>query len=266
MLHLHRDLLLQGYYCYIMKLRGECRDAMFSISKITLRLESCFNVEQRIYALSSSVDSADTSQKLHQVHEHLPVYKSGIQEFQDRLDQLLIEHAKFSETLDNDKSVQKMEMLLQKIVAVHHQYRKDRMIGKSNWRQHKESEVFVQRRLCAEIQRAADDCARVEQRSSGNADPTSGLPHFLSGLLADLEMSEKRQYKSLDQTIYALHTEKSLHLTGIAPKDKDQMVSRMHHLKDEMEILVRELQCNNNIIESLGAMNSPGPDARPSTL
>ncbi|XP_072318026.1 inhibitor of nuclear factor kappa-B kinase subunit epsilon-like, partial [Eucyclogobius newberryi] len=129
MLHLHRDLLLQGYYCYIMKLRGECREAMFSISKITLRLQSCFNVEQRIYALGSNEDSADTSQKLHQVHEHLPIYSSGIQEFQDKLDHLLIEQAKLSETLDSDKSVQKMEMLLQKIVAVHHQYRKDRMIG-----------------------------------------------------------------------------------------------------------------------------------------
>lgn len=38
-----------------------------------------------------------------QVHEHLPIYASGIQEFQNRLDHLQIEQAKLAETLANDK-------------------------------------------------------------------------------------------------------------------------------------------------------------------
>lgn len=38
-----------------------------------------------------------------QVHQHLPLYSAGIQEFQNRLDQLQIEQAKLSETLANDK-------------------------------------------------------------------------------------------------------------------------------------------------------------------
>lgn len=38
-----------------------------------------------------------------QVHEHLPVYTAGIQEFQTRLDHLQIEQAKLAETLANDK-------------------------------------------------------------------------------------------------------------------------------------------------------------------
>ncbi|XP_033821831.1 inhibitor of nuclear factor kappa-B kinase subunit epsilon [Periophthalmus magnuspinnatus] len=280
MLHLHRDLLLQGYYCYIMKLRGECREAMYSISKITLRLQSCFNVEQRIHTLGANVDSADTSQKLHQVHEHLPIYSSGIQEFQDRLDHLLIEQAKLSETLDNDKSVQKMEMLLQKIVTVHQQYRKDRMIGKLPYND-EQIHKFEKIQLASNIKKVKalfrDDCAVKYRELQAAAQIWSSVLQemqirlqdfhsFSSGLLSDLEMSEKKQYKSLDQTIYSLHSEKSLRLTGIAPKDKDQMISRMHQLKDEMEILVQELQCNNNIIESLGAMTSPGPDGRPSTL
>lgn len=38
-----------------------------------------------------------------QVHEHLPIYAAGIQEFQNRLDHLQIEQAKLAETLANDK-------------------------------------------------------------------------------------------------------------------------------------------------------------------
>uniref|UniRef100_A0AAX7VW75 Protein kinase domain-containing protein n=1 Tax=Astatotilapia calliptera TaxID=8154 RepID=A0AAX7VW75_ASTCA len=64
-----------------------------------------------------------------QVHQHLPLYSAGIQEFQNRLDQLQIEQAKLSETLANDKSCQKIEMLLQKITAIHQHYRKDRLTG-----------------------------------------------------------------------------------------------------------------------------------------
>lgn len=38
-----------------------------------------------------------------QVHQHLPIYTAGIQEFQNRLDRLQIEQAKLAETLANDK-------------------------------------------------------------------------------------------------------------------------------------------------------------------
>uniref|UniRef100_A0A8C2Z430 Inhibitor of nuclear factor kappa B kinase subunit epsilon n=1 Tax=Cyclopterus lumpus TaxID=8103 RepID=A0A8C2Z430_CYCLU len=65
-----------------------------------------------------------------QVREHLPIYAAGIQEFQSRLDHLQIEQAKLAETLANDKSCHKMEMLLQKITAIHQHYRKDRLTGK----------------------------------------------------------------------------------------------------------------------------------------
>uniref|UniRef100_A0A673BZI8 Inhibitor of nuclear factor kappa B kinase subunit epsilon n=1 Tax=Sphaeramia orbicularis TaxID=375764 RepID=A0A673BZI8_9TELE len=130
LLHTHRELLLQGYYSYMMRLRRDCGEAMHSIANITIRLQSCFGVEHRIRIVLY------VSRKLHvivvsvQVHQHLPVYSGGIQEFQDRLDHLLIEQAKLTETLSNDKSCQKMEMLLKKIMTIHQHYRKDRMTGK----------------------------------------------------------------------------------------------------------------------------------------
>lgn len=38
-----------------------------------------------------------------QVHEHLPIYASCIQEFQSRLEQLQIQQAKLAEVLASDK-------------------------------------------------------------------------------------------------------------------------------------------------------------------
>lgn len=277
LLHTHRELLLQGYYFYIVKLRGQCRDANHSIGKIIIRLQSCFNVEKRIHTLGcNAIDSADSSVKLHQVDEHLPIYSAGIQEFQVRLDHLLIEQAKLTETLDNDKSCQKMEMLLQKIMVIQEHYRKDRMIGKLTYND-EQIHKFEKINLSGHIKRMKslfrEDCVQKYKELLAATRTWSSVllemqirlqdfHSFSTGLLADLEMSEKRQYKTLDQCLYTLHSEK----TGITPKDKDQMVTRMHHLKEEMEILVHELQCNNTIIESLGAVNSAGADARPSTL
>uniref|UniRef100_A0A668AYQ9 Inhibitor of nuclear factor kappa B kinase subunit epsilon n=1 Tax=Myripristis murdjan TaxID=586833 RepID=A0A668AYQ9_9TELE len=119
LLHTHRELLLQGYYSHMMKLRKECGEAMLSIRMVTIRLQACLSSAHRVFHCC-----------LLQIREHLPVYASGIQEFQTRLDQLHIEQAKLAEALADDKSRQKMEVLLEKITAIHQQYRKDRLTGK----------------------------------------------------------------------------------------------------------------------------------------
>ncbi|XP_045884372.1 inhibitor of nuclear factor kappa-B kinase subunit epsilon isoform X1 [Micropterus dolomieu] len=288
LLHTHRELLLQGYYSYMMGLRRECREAMHSIAMITIRLQACLSVEHRIHTLgqysSENQGSADNGQKLQLVHEHLPIYTAGIQEFQNRLDHLQIEQAKLAETLANDKSCQKMEMLLQKITTIHQHYRKDRFTGKLAYND-EQIHKFEKIHLSSHIKRVKslfrEDCvqrykellATTRTWSSVLLEMQTRLQDFSSfstGLLADLEMSEQRQNKALDKILYSLQSKRAGQQPGNPTRDKDQMVSRMHHLKEEMEILVRELQSNNNIIESLGAVNSAaalGPSlARPSTL
>ncbi|XP_030586149.1 inhibitor of nuclear factor kappa-B kinase subunit epsilon [Archocentrus centrarchus] len=288
LLHTHRELLLQGYYSYMMKLHSECKDAMHSIAMITIRLQSCLNTEHRILTLgpyaSENQGSAAAGQRLRLVHEHLPVYTTGIQEFQTRLDHLQIEQAKLAETLANDKSAQKMEMLLQKITAIHQHYRKDRITGKLAYND-EQIHKFEKIHLSAHIKRVKslfrEDCvqrykellASTRTWSSVMLEMQTRLQDFSSfsaGLLADLEMSEQCQSKVMDRILYTLQSKRPEQQPAIIPKDNDQMVSRMHHLKEEMEVLVRELQCNNSIIESLGAVNSAAalePTlARPSTL
>ncbi|XP_051272046.1 inhibitor of nuclear factor kappa-B kinase subunit epsilon [Dicentrarchus labrax] len=289
LLHTHRELLLQGYYSYMMRLRRECGEAMHSIAMITIRLQSCLNTEHRIHTLghyaSENQGSADNGQKLQLVHEHLPIYAAGIQEFQNRLDHLQIEQAKLAETLANDKSCQKMEMLLQKIMTIHQHYRKDRLTGKLAYND-EQIHKFEKIHLSSHIKRVKslfrEDClqrykellASTRTWSSVLLEMQTRLQDFSSfstGLLADLEMSEQRQNKALDGILYSLQSSRAgQQQPGITPTNKDQMVSRMHRLKEEMEILVRELQCNNSVIESLGAVNSAAalePSlARPSTL
>ncbi|KAJ4926728.1 hypothetical protein JOQ06_014475 [Pogonophryne albipinna] len=285
LLHTHQELLLQGYYSYMMRLRRECEEAMHSIAMITVRLQSCLNVEHRTHTLghydSENQGSADGRQKLHLVREHLPIYAGGIQEFQNRLDHLQIEQAKLAETLASDKSCQKMEMLLQKIMAIHQHYRKDRMTGKLAYND-EQIHKFEKLHLSAHIKRVKsllkDDCvqrykellASTRTWSSVLLEMQTRLQDFCSfstGLLADLEMSEQRQNKALDRILSTLQSTGTGPQPEIAPRDKDQMVNRMHHLKQDMEILVRELHHNNSIIESLGAGNPAESSlARPSTL
>ncbi|XP_054472803.1 inhibitor of nuclear factor kappa-B kinase subunit epsilon [Anoplopoma fimbria] len=288
LLHTHRELLLQGYYSYMMRLRRECEEAFHSIAMITIRLQSCLSVEHRTRTLghydSENQGLTDSRQKLHLVREHLPKYAGGIQEFQSRLDLLQIEQSKLAETLTNDKSCQKMEMLLQKITAIHQHYRKDRQTGKLAYND-EQIHKFEKIHLSSHIKRVKsllrDDCvqrykellASTRTWSSVLMEMQTRLQDFSSfstGLLADLEMSEQCQYKALDRILFTLQSNGTGQQPEIVPRDKDQMVSRMHHLKDEMEILVRELQCNNSIIEGLGTVSPAAPLepnlARPSTL
>lgn len=288
LLHTHRELLLQGYYSYMMKLRSECGEALHSIAMITVRLQSCLSVEHRIHTLgphtSQNHSPADNSQKLKVVHERLPGYTAGIREFQNRLDQLQIEQSKLAETLSNDKSCQKMEMLLQKITTIHQHYRKDRLTGKLAYND-EQIHKFEKIHLSSHIKRVKslfrEDCVqRYKELLAATRTWSSVLQEmqtrlldftaFSSGLLADLEMSEQCQNKAIDRILFSLQSERPGQQPGFTPGDKDQMVSRMHHLRGEMEILVRELQYNNNIIERLGAVNSAAaldPSlTRPSTL
>ncbi|XP_072238547.1 inhibitor of nuclear factor kappa-B kinase subunit epsilon [Leuresthes tenuis] len=287
-LHTHQGLLLEGYYSYMMKLHGECREAMHSITMITIRLQSFLNTQHRIQQLgahsSENQGSMEINQKLLQLYELLPEYTTRIQVFQNNLDRLQIEQSKLAETLANDKSCQKMEMLLQKIKAIHHHYRKDRLTGKLAYND-EQIHKFEKIHLLSHIKRVKslfrEECvhrykellASTRTWSSIMLDIQTRLEEFTSfsaGVLADLQMNEQHQTKAMDRILYTLQSKRAEQQPGITPRDKEQMVSRMHHLRDEMEILVRELQCNNGIIESLEAVNSAAArelsPARPSTL
>uniref|UniRef100_A0A8C7EZM6 Inhibitor of nuclear factor kappa B kinase subunit epsilon n=1 Tax=Oncorhynchus kisutch TaxID=8019 RepID=A0A8C7EZM6_ONCKI len=133
-LHTHRELFLHGYYSYMEKVGRECGDSLLTISMVNMRLHSCLSSEHRLHTLRQfplqAPDSTDDSKKLRLIRENLPVYAGAIREFQTRLEHMHVELAKHSENLAEDNSIQKMEFLLEKIMAIHQQYRKDRLTGK----------------------------------------------------------------------------------------------------------------------------------------
>ncbi|KAK5607569.1 hypothetical protein CRENBAI_013940 [Crenichthys baileyi] len=219
-----------------------------------------------------------------QVHQHLPVYSAGIRDFQTQLEHLQIQQAKLVETLTHDKSCQKMQMLLEKITAIHQQYRKDRVTGKLSYNDeqihkfekiHLSSHIKRVKSLFREecVQRFKELLASTRTWSSVLLEMQTRLQDFNSfsaGLLADLEISEQQQNKAMDRILGSPQFGRAEQQPEITCRDKDQMVSRMHGLRDEMELLVRELQCNNSIIESLGVVSSSAAlgasPTRPSTL
>ncbi|XP_056462374.1 inhibitor of nuclear factor kappa-B kinase subunit epsilon [Gadus chalcogrammus] len=284
-LHAQRELLLQGYYSYMMKLRRDCEAAMVSITMVTLRLQACLDLEHKIGQYPPEIPSLiENHNKLQLIREHLPMYVGGVQQFQNELEHLLIEQAKLAESLANDKSHQKMKMLLEKISAIHQMYRKDRQTGKLGYNDeqiHKFEKIHLStcmkrmKTLFREdsVKRYKELLATSSTWSSVLVGIQSRLDDFNSfsnGLLADLEVCNGHLNKALDIVLLSFQPRREAPEPGDTPREKEQMVFRMHHLKEEMEILVRELECNNSVIESLGTVSpasaSLKPSSRPCTL
>uniref|UniRef100_G3N5B6 Inhibitor of nuclear factor kappa B kinase subunit epsilon n=1 Tax=Gasterosteus aculeatus aculeatus TaxID=481459 RepID=G3N5B6_GASAC len=207
-LHTHSGLLLQGYYSYMMMFRGECEEAVHTIAMITIRLQCCLTTEQRTHTLA------------------------GIHEFHSRLNHLQIEQAKLAETLANDQSCQKMEMLKQRITTIHQHYRKDRQTGKLAYND-EQIHKFEKIHLSSHIKRVKsllrEDCVlrykellattKKWSRSDVLLEMKTRLQDFSSfstDLLAEVEMNEHHLNKvnfvcveclcSLDQILWhAVH-------------------------------------------------------------
>ncbi|XP_060766475.1 inhibitor of nuclear factor kappa-B kinase subunit epsilon isoform X3 [Neoarius graeffei] len=274
LLHKHRDLILQGFYSHIECVRIECNNTAHKITMVNMKLLSCLNTEETLDALSQvPLDvpiSSNNMQKLRLIHEKLPVYGSGIRETQNNLQHLHAEAAEHSKTLTQDKCIQKMEVFLEKIVAVHRQYRKDKQIGKLNYND-EQIHKFEKLNLSAHIKKVKalfrDDClqryqevlAAVVTWSSALSDIQSKLEHFSSfflQLIGDLQMCEGQQTKVLDRALVIALQRPAGAEASDGMKNRDNMVLRMKRLRDEMETVAHELQNNNRIIESLRAFDS----------
>ncbi|KAI1890534.1 hypothetical protein AGOR_G00154680 [Albula goreensis] len=272
----HQELILQGYYCYFENVRLECSNTEHRISMVSMKLLTFLNTEEKLHKLSQpSEDLADHTEiekKLRQIQENLPIYIRDVQEFRNKLDCLRTELSRSSEILTKDKSTQKMEFLLEKITEVHKQYKKDRSEGKLNFNDeqiHKFEKINLSNNIKKVKSLLREDCSQkyrdvltiAGKWTSALHDIQSQLKDlnsFFNQLIGELQMCEERQSQVLD-----IVTLRSQHWAGRQQptdglKDKDQMILRMNRLKDEMEAVAQELQCNNSIIESLGSLNA-GP-------
>ncbi|KAI4884833.1 hypothetical protein NFI96_021012 [Prochilodus magdalenae] len=281
-LHKHRELILQGVHSYIESVRIECNNTAHKIAMVNMKLLSCLSTEETLQTLGQFAldfpDSSDYKQKLRLIQENLPVYGTSIREYQSKLQHLHVDVAKHSETLAEDKSIQKMEVLLDKIVAIHQQYRKDRIAGKLTYNDeqiHKFEKINLSLHIKKVKKLFCDDCLqkyhevraavgtwnRSQQLAQNSLyDMQSRFDHF-SGfflqLIGDLQICEGHQTKVLERVlVIGLQRPAGPEATD-GLKNKDHMILRMKRLRDEMEAVARELQNNNHMIESLSAF-TPG--------
>ncbi|XP_072521818.1 inhibitor of nuclear factor kappa-B kinase subunit epsilon [Salminus brasiliensis] len=273
-LHKHRDLILQGFHSHIEIVRIECSNTAHKIAMVNMKLLSCLSTEETLQTLGQFPldfpDSLDCKQKLRLIQENLPVYGSSIREYQGKLHHLHVELAKHAETLAEDKSIQKMETLLEKITAIHQQYQRDKSAGKLNYND-EQIHKFEKLNLSSHIKKVKalfrDDCLQKYQEvlaaagvwSSALYDMQSRLEQF-SGfflqLIGDLQICEGHQSKVLDRLL-VIGLQRPAGAEAIdGLKNEDHMILRMKRLRDEMEKVARELQNNNHMIESLQVFNS----------
>ncbi|KAA0707755.1 Inhibitor of nuclear factor kappa-B kinase subunit epsilon [Triplophysa tibetana] len=243
-----RELILQGFYIYIETTGIESNNMAQRIAMVNMKLLSCIATEENLHRFTHKFahefpDLADNKKKLTLIEEDLKrMYGSGIKEFQNQLQHLHVMLLKHSETLAQDKSIQKMEVLMGKIAAVHQEYCKDKVTGK----------LFYNDEQIHKFEKALHEVL-------------SSLEHF-SGVLrqrmGDLHVCETQQSKVLDRAVLRA-LQQPLGAEGMdRPKNEDHMILRMNRLKDEMEAVARELQSNNNLIESLGVVTAKLPMER----
>ncbi|XP_051532489.1 inhibitor of nuclear factor kappa-B kinase subunit epsilon-like isoform X3 [Myxocyprinus asiaticus] len=273
----YRELILQGFYSYIENTGLECSNVAHRIAMVNMKLLSCIGTEENLHRLTHKFahefpDFIDNKKKLAMIEEDLQrMYGNGIREFQNQLQHLHVMLSKHSETLAQDKSsIQKMEVLLGKIVAVHQLYCKDRVTGKLSYND-EQIHKFEKLNLASYIKKVKtlfkDDCLQKYQdvlMATGSWNRVlyelqTNLEHF-SGILrqkmGDLHVCEDQQTKVLDRVVSRALQQPIGAESMDGPKQNDHMIFKMNRLKDEMEAVARELQNNNNIIESLGAVPS----------
>ncbi|XP_076845342.1 inhibitor of nuclear factor kappa-B kinase subunit epsilon [Brachyhypopomus gauderio] len=269
-LHMHRDLLLQGFYSETESARVECNNIAHKVAMVNMKLLSCLSTEETLQTLDQLpfdfCDASSNMEKLGLIKENMLVYGGSIRGFQGTLHHLHVDLAKHSETLAVDRSVQKMEVLLEKTFAVHQQYYKDKRTGKLVYND-EQIHKFEKFNLLSTIKKVKvlfrEDCLQkyqdvltaVQTWSGTLYDMHSKLEHFSASLLqliGDLQMCERSQTKVLDRVVQALQNPEAMD----GPKNKDHMILRMKRLKDEMKLVAQELQNNNHIIERLGVFDS----------
>uniref|UniRef100_A0A672RRY3 Inhibitor of nuclear factor kappa-B kinase subunit epsilon-like n=1 Tax=Sinocyclocheilus grahami TaxID=75366 RepID=A0A672RRY3_SINGR len=269
----YRELILQGFYSYIENTGFECSNVAHRIAMVNMKLLSSISTEEHLHRFAQRFaheipDFVDNKKKLPLIEEDLQrMYGSGVREFQNQLQHLHVMQSKHSEILAQDKSIQKMEVLLGKIVAVHQQYCKDRMIGSKNG-------YFLPRlNLSSYIKKVKslfkDDCLQKYQDVLMSCcfcrflyEMQTNLEHFgvvLRQRMGDLRVCEAQQSKVLDRAVLRA-LQQPVGAEGLDGKIKDEhMILKMNTLKDEMEAVARELQNNNNMIESLAVVTATLP-------
>ncbi|XP_067287809.1 inhibitor of nuclear factor kappa-B kinase subunit epsilon isoform X2 [Pseudorasbora parva] len=270
-----RELILQGFYSYIENTGFECSNVAHRIAMVNMKLLSSKRTEENLHRIIQKFayefpDFIENKKKLPLIEERLQqMYNTGIKQFQNQLQHLHVMLSKHSETLAQDKSIQKMEVLLGKIVAVHRHYYRDKVAGKLGYNE-EQIHKFEKLNLSSYIKKVKtlykDDCFQKYQNILSAAENwkrvlfeiQTSLENFggvLRQSMGDLQVYEAQQDKVLDRAFHQPIGAERMY----GPNKDEHMIFKMNRLKIEMEAVAQELQNNNNMIESLAVINDTLP-------
>ncbi|XP_066559380.1 inhibitor of nuclear factor kappa-B kinase subunit epsilon isoform X2 [Amia ocellicauda] len=272
-----QDLVLQGFYCFFENVRQECSTTVQKINILNMKLTACLKTEGRLCKLQSTAaetpDTTDQRKKLQLIQENLHLYTNSVRDFQTSVEHLKVDWSKQSEILAKDKTVPKIECLLEKITLVYQQYRKDRVAGKLMYND-EQIHKFEKINLTSHIKKVKslfkDECLQKYQAVLCKTADWSSILHeirsrikdfrciFIS-LIGELQACEEQQGQVLERALLRGPQGAGWAEPQGCGKDRDQMIFRISRLRDEMEAVAHELQRNNSIIESFGVLSaSPG--------
>uniref|UniRef100_UPI00398F48AA serine/threonine-protein kinase TBK1-like n=1 Tax=Pristiophorus japonicus TaxID=55135 RepID=UPI00398F48AA len=277
-----QDFILRGIYWMVAILKEECRISLQQVTTLNLKLGFCKSAMLRIQKLygplpqMNATEVADLHVKLQSVLDFLVNASHSVQSSQKQLDVIAVDWSKNSDAHHEDNTIGKVEVLLEKVSAVHHQLRRDRLRMKLQYNDeqiHKFEKIKMGIYAKKVVALVREDCVQKYKKllvSATNWMRTAcdirqqlrPLNSQCVNLGQDLENYEAHLNKILDVGAARLQGEQQPVTKSPAPADCVEqkcleMTIRMKQLKQEVEDVTRELQHNNMIIERLGAVPKP---------
>ncbi|XP_067913633.1 serine/threonine-protein kinase TBK1-like isoform X3 [Heterodontus francisci] len=128
-----QDFILRGMYWILAILKEECREMLQKFTTLNLKLSFCKSTMMRIQQLYGSLPQMNVTEmddldvKLQSTLDFLVTSSHSVQSSQKQLDLVVAEWSKSNDVHLEDNTIGKVEVLLEKVSAIHQQLRKDRL-------------------------------------------------------------------------------------------------------------------------------------------
>lgn len=276
-----QDFILRGVYWMLAILKEECRKTVQRVATLSLKLDFCKSTMmriQKIYGQQSRMnpsEGGDVHMKLQLTVHFLATISQNVQNSQKQLDQIAVQWSNTNDIHHKDNTIGKVEVLLEKVSAIHRQLKKDRMrmklqyndeqihkFEKLNMGIHAKKVLALVREDCEQKYKKLLTCVKDWMRTA--CDIRKQLRSFgeqCESLHCDLENCGTYLNNMYDQIPLKVEGDQSTTKSTASPVYPDQkcmeMAIRMKQLKQEIEHVTKELQQNNMIIQSLSDGQKP---------
>ncbi|XP_072134794.1 inhibitor of nuclear factor kappa-B kinase subunit epsilon [Mobula birostris] len=277
-----QDFIFRGLYWMLAILKEDCRKTIQQVTTLNLKLDSCQSTMMSMQKIcgphyrTNPAEVGDVHIKLQSTMDFLAGISQNVKNSQKQLDLIAAEWSNSSDIHHKDNTIGKVGVLLEKVSAIHHQLKKDRMRMKLQYNDeqiHKFEKIRMGVHAKKVLVLFRDDCVQKYQKlltclkdwmriACDIRKQLRPLGEQYENLSQDLENCEAYLNKILDQILLRLQEDQQTltksTASAVYPDQKCmEMVIRMKQLKQEMEDITQELQHNNMIIQRLNDVQQP---------